>query len=83
MGYHGVSCSELIVTNGGKLYVYSGPTNGSPGDYGALVSVVNDIAIGTNSWICPVSEPTSGGSVLIEAAGVTISAGGGFDAKGR
>ncbi len=82
LGYFEVDCQDLVVTGGGRLYVHSGPTNGTPGDFGGLISVGNNITVAIDSWISPVSEPLNGGSVLITAARVTLDAGGGIDANG-
>ncbi|MDD5677643.1 MAG: hypothetical protein PHW60_06570 [Kiritimatiellae bacterium] len=80
--YKQLDCDSLILTNAGCLYVYSGPTNTMTTNYGARVTVVNDIVIYNNSWIYPASEGTNGGSVFFNAKNVTILAGGGFNANG-
>ena len=77
-----LNCNSLTLTNTGSLWIYSGPTNASV-DYGALVSVTNDVLIGANSWIFPNSSSTNGGSVLFRLNTLTINAGGGFNASGK
>jgi hypothetical protein len=79
----GLNCGgHLVLTNGGSLSVYSGFSNAVP-DYGALVSVTNDVLIGPGSWIYPYSHSTNGGSVLFRMRDLLISTNGGFNAIGR
>ena len=74
---------NLILTNGSSLNVYSAATNGSSPNYGALVSVAGDINIASNSWICPYSDNTNGGSVLFNMMNLRIDAFGGINADGK
>ncbi|MDD5678184.1 MAG: hypothetical protein PHW60_09375 [Kiritimatiellae bacterium] len=76
------NCGFLALVNTGALFIYSGPTNDVITNYGAHVSVTNDILVSGNTWIYPVSDNTNGGSVLFSARNVTISEGGGFNANG-
>ncbi|MDD5676731.1 MAG: hypothetical protein PHW60_01915 [Kiritimatiellae bacterium] len=85
--YVQIACGRLQLntgqnTNPSLLYVYSGPTNDVVTNYGARVTVMEDVVIASNSWICPVSDGTNGGSVFFSVNNVTINAGGGFDANG-
>jgi len=64
---------SLVLTNGGSLAVYSGPTNATWTEYGALVSVTNDVKIYENSWIYPWSDGTNGGSPLFRMDNLTIA----------
>jgi len=73
---------NLVLTNSGRLYVYSGPTNGTAGHYGALVSVTGDIAVAGGCWIYPYPDLNNGGAALIRGSNVTTAAGGGFNAVG-
>lgn len=73
---------NLILTNGGMLYYYSGSTNsGSGTNWGSLISVTNDVMI-TNSVIYLSSLPTNGGSVLLRMRNLTIPNGGSINANG-
>ncbi len=80
-----LDCRDLILTNGGRLAVYSGVTNASTDTYGARVSVTDAVWVGANSWIYPYSDPTNGGSVLFALQRLTLAGGtnGGIDATGR
>ncbi|MBU4201195.1 MAG: hypothetical protein KJ919_14890 [Verrucomicrobia bacterium] len=74
---------NLTLTNGGRLFVYSAMTNASNPNYGALVSVVNDVYIGTGCWIYPYSHWTNGGSPLFRMRHLFIATSGGFSAGAR
>lgn len=74
---------DLMVTNGGKLYVYSGATNSPATNYGALVQVYGDLTICSNSWIYPYSNGTNGGSPYFLLNNLFIAAGGGIDGTGK
>ncbi len=74
--------ADLVATNGGRLYVYSVPTNGTSA-HGASVDVAGDIRVASSSWILPDAVITNGGPVRFRASRVLVSAGGGFDADGR
>ena len=75
-------CGSLSLTNGASLYVYSQATNATVGDYGALVSVENDMIVGTNCWVYPASSSTNGGSPLFRMVNLHVAANGGFNADG-
>jgi hypothetical protein len=77
-----LSCANIVLTDGGSLSVYSGPTNGTP-DYGALVVVDGNVVVDPDSWIYPYSHNENGGSVLFQMQNLLISVGGGIDAIGR
>ena len=62
---------SMILTNGGVLALFSAATNGIV-DYGALLSVTNDILIYSNSWLFPYSHATNGGSVKIQCRNLNI-----------
>lgn len=75
---------NLVVTNGGGLFVYSGPTNDLDATNGTVVSVVgNTEIVGSNSWIFPYCHRTNGGTVLFELDNLSVDAGSGFDAEKR
>lgn len=78
-----LTCADLVVTNAGGLYIYSGLTNSQgTGAYGALVNVSRDIMIASNSWVYPASHPTNGASVFFQAKNLTIpGTNGGFNAS--
>ncbi len=83
LGNTRLDCSTIILTNGGRLSLHSGPTNAATPAYGALVSVTNEIWVGANSWLYPYSDPTNGGSLLFRVKDVILSAtNGGIDATG-
>jgi len=74
---------NLTLTNGGKLHVFAGETNGVPGDVATLVMVTNDIVVGPTSWIVPYCGMTNGSTVRFEAENLAIASGGGIMARGR
>ena len=73
---------NLSLTNGGVLHVYSDATNGLAADYGARVSITGDIQIAASSTLLAYAHETNGGTPLIEAENVHISAGGAINADG-
>ncbi|MBI2437270.1 MAG: hypothetical protein HYV36_00440 [Lentisphaerae bacterium] len=78
-----INCGgNLVVTNGGALYVYGAVTNSGTPDYGSLVSVTGDISIASNSWVYPYSQNTNGGSPLFRVRNLMIATNGGFNANG-
>lgn len=79
-----LNSGDLIVTNGGDLFIYSGMTNASTPDHGAVLDVVNhDIRVYPTSRIYPYSHPTNGGSVLIKAKNMFIASSAQINANGR
>ncbi len=74
--------SNLTVTNGGTLYIYSQPTNGLGPGYGALVSVGSTLRVATNGAIYPVADPTNGGAPSFQVSNLVIAAGGQINANG-
>ncbi|MBI2441109.1 MAG: hypothetical protein HYV35_07040 [Lentisphaerae bacterium] len=72
---------NLILTNGGKLYMYSIQTNDSYPSYGARVSVTNDLLIYASSRLYPVSHPTNGGSVFFTMSNLVIASNAAIDAN--
>ncbi|MBI2438576.1 MAG: hypothetical protein HYV36_07185, partial [Lentisphaerae bacterium] len=71
---------NLTLTNGGSLWVYSGITNATWPDYGALVIVTGNISLATNTWIYPHSNPTNGGSALFRLNDLLVPTNAGFNA---
>jgi hypothetical protein len=69
-----------MVTNGGRLYVYSGATNGVGTNYGFLVSISSAIQIGSGSRLYARSYGADGGSPLFTANNVMIETNGFLDA---
>jgi hypothetical protein len=76
---------NLFVTNSGALYVNGSVTNNVAVSNSVLVNVAGDITVLANSWICPGSHPTNGGSVRFECWNLLIEGGtnGGFNANER
>lgn len=74
---------NLVVTNGGRLFVYAASTNVSLNRYGALITVANELTVYAGSWIYPSSSPTSEGPVKFVVRKLTVEAGGGFSADYR
>lgn len=52
---------NCTLTNTGRIRVFSSVTNASTPDYGALVTVSQDIRIATGSWIYAYANSTNGG----------------------
>lgn len=72
---------NLVVTNGGKLAVFSGVTNAANPEWGALVEVGGDMVVaGANSWVYPYSHPRTGGVVRFTMRNLSVT-NGGFDAN--
>ncbi len=70
---------DLVLTNGGDMTVYAGPTNPiSP--HGASITVGGVARLYSGSWIFPVSEPTNGGSALFTLASLSAVSASGFNA---
>ena len=78
-----LSQGNLILTNGGALYIYAGTTNGTPGDYGAQVAVAGDVTIGALSWIYPTANESNGACVRFAMRNLTVATNAGFNADGR
>lgn len=79
-----INCGgNLVVTNGGALYVYGAVTNSGTPDYGSLVSVTGDISVASNSWVYPYSQNTNGGSPLFRLRSLMIATNGGFNANAK
>jgi hypothetical protein len=74
------TCASLTLTTNGQMWVYGAPTNGTPGAYGALVSVGGLLSVGGNTWIYPYTDRTNGGAPLFRSGRLFIEAGGGFNA---
>jgi len=75
---------NLFVTKGGELHVYSGKTNGTACDYGALVDVRHDVVVREGSWIYPYAHETDGGAVLLRLKNLMITGtNAGINATGR
>ncbi len=65
------------------LTLYGGLTNGVgwTNGYGARVTVSNDLLIGSNCWVYPISySSTLGGSLFFEASNLTVQATAGINA---
>jgi len=72
---------DLIITDGGILKTYAGPTNGV--NYGLLVNVGGELSLATNSYIFPYSDPTNGGSAKFVVGSMDVQPGGGITADGK
>jgi len=77
-----LSCRNLIVSNSASLFIWSGPTNPSNPNHGALITVRQRLTTHGTSWIHNRSDLATGGSPLWRVGHVTIGTGGGFDALG-
>jgi hypothetical protein len=73
---------QLVVTNGGSLYVNSGITNGFTTNYSALVSVTGDITVASSGSIVVRSNPTNGGSAIFRAQNLIVRSNGVINASG-
>lgn len=74
---------NLVLTNGGRLYVHSGQTNAGGPSYGAEVIVEGAMQVVSNAWVYPFSHPTNGASVLFQiGSNLFISSNAGFNADG-
>lgn len=73
---------DMILTNGARLTLQAVATNFPASVSGSRgwLGVAGELAVAANSWIHPLSEPFTGGSLRIEAADLRIDAGGGIDA---
>ncbi|MBI2439881.1 MAG: hypothetical protein HYV35_00740 [Lentisphaerae bacterium] len=72
---------EMILTNNGCLWMYSGETNATRPDYGALVTITGDVSLSSGSWIYCHSNPTNGGSTLFRLDDLLIVTNAGFNAE--
>jgi hypothetical protein len=74
--------NDVIVTGGGKLYVYGGVvsnlTNAS-----STVTVKGALWVQANGAIYPNSHPTNGGSVYFQVGNLVVDTGGRIDADSR
>ena len=80
-----IACGgNLVLTNGARLSVFSGPAGANDSIYGAFVDVTNDIVIAEDAWLQPNSHPTDGGSVRLRMRNLRITGvNGGINAMGR
>jgi len=84
LGIVGLEChSNVIVTNGGELEVFANATNGTGRDFGAVVVVSNDLAIGGSSWVYVRSHEEDGGSPKFEVDRVLVAESGGISGDAR
>ena len=74
---------SLGLTNGAALAVYSAATNGVAPDYGALVSVLGELYVGSNCFVYPYSHQTNGGSAMFMVGSLNLAAFGTVSADGR
>jgi len=73
---------NLVLTNGGRLRVWSMGTNALPTDYGTLVSVSGCVYVATNSGIYLAAHGVDGGAPLVRASELNIRPGGIVSADG-
>jgi hypothetical protein len=71
---------HCTLTNGGRLRVFSAVTNAATPDYGALVTVGQDLRIATNSWVYAYADSTNGGAPLFRLQNLEIQTNAGFSA---
>ncbi len=74
--------NEWVITNGGRFYALSAPTNGSATNYGMVVNVGGALRLASNSWVHLISHPTDGGAPLLQLRDLVIANGGGINAAG-
>lgn len=71
---------NLTVSGGGVLGIYSGVTNATTPNYGALVSVGGELGLASNCWVFPYSQVSNGGSVFFSLGNLRVDQGGGINA---
>ena len=74
---------DLVLTNGGHLYVYSGATNGTGPYYGARVGVTGALRVASSSWLCTFAHQANGAAPILQVGSLSIGAGGGINADGK
>jgi hypothetical protein len=74
---------DLTLTNTAKLYVYGGVANGSSTNCNTWVDVRGDLTLSPNTWVYPISHPTSGGSPFFRMRDLYVPSSSGFNADGR
>jgi hypothetical protein len=77
---------NFTMRSNSSLTLYGGLTNGAgwTNGYGARLTVSNDLLIGSNCWVYPVSYPTpNGASVLFAASNLTVQATAGINADSK
>ena len=73
---------SLTLTNSSSLYVYSDAA--VPSTNGLVVRVAQDMVIGSNCWVYPVSHPQNGASALFQVGSLRIDGpSGGINADSR
>jgi hypothetical protein len=89
-----LACGSLDVQNGGKLWLFSGPTNVAGADGGLPVNVTGNMRVETNGFVYCIScstqamvwpylfATTDGGSPLLAVRSLTVDAGGVISADG-
>jgi len=80
-GYALYCGGNLVLTNGGRLYIYAGNTNGATTN-GALLAVTNTLTIGPSSWLYLRCSQTNGGAPFVKAAQLSVATSGGINAVG-
>lgn len=78
-----LTCGSLTLTNGGRLYLSSGPTNGTALAYGGLLSVAGTLSISTGSAVYATCDPTNGGAIKMTVGTLAVRSGGTINAEGR
>lgn len=74
---------NLVLTNGGRLYLSSGPTNGMIPDYGGGLSVGGTLSVSTGSILYAACDPTNGGALKMTVGTLALRSGGAVSADGR
>jgi hypothetical protein len=74
---------DLVITNGGSLYMAAGWTNGSSPSYGALVAVTGRMDVANGCVVYLRSHPTNGASVKMQAGTLALQGGSTVDALYR
>ncbi len=71
---------NLAFTNLARFYVQSAPTNGASGACGAEVDVAKTLSVSNGCWVCPLSDPTTGGAPLFHLLNLAVDTNAGFNA---
>jgi len=70
---------DLIVTNGGGLYLFPSPVSDPLTEDGMLVNIGGNLLVYSDSWIHPYSAHTNGATVRFSiTSDLIVAAGGGF-----
>jgi hypothetical protein len=78
-----LSCGSAAVSNGGRLYFRSAPTNAaSTNAVGGILSVTGDLTVGSNAWLYLQCQSSNGAIPRVMAANVSVGLFGTVSADG-